>query len=229
MPYVHCMPARVSEMNHALDNIVSGILETPKGPLSFRTRGHIVKATNKIYTACAWKPKKDAYVLIDGQVDGEHILVDHIEDDLFQSLALQPALNVHLDLIAKMLPKHPPATAMLRVWRAGGEHYRIRFAQPASRKEGRGGVIDEIIHAACSSDGKWYLWSVAKIGGAVIAKGIDGPLLPILARASGSDLLSGETEREREKRQNDEERIKIEAERQKAQEEEKRSFDDCPF
>ncbi len=228
MPYVHCMPARVSEMNHALDNIVSGVLETPKGPLNFKTRGHIVKATNKIYTACAWKPRKDAYVLIDGQVDGEDILVDHIEDDLFQSLGLEPALNVHLDIIAKMLPKHPPATATMRVWRAGGDHYRIRFAHPASRKEGRGSVLDEIVHAAYSSDGQWYLWSIAKIGGAVVAKGIDGPLLPILARASGSDLLSGETEREREKRRNDEERLKIEADRQKVQEEAP-AFDDCPF
>ncbi len=224
MAYVHCMPALVAVLRHRLDNVVEGTLRTPQGDIEFITRGHIVKATNRIYRNAAWKPKAGDLVLVDGDLTQASIIIDHIEPDRMAH-ADGSAANPHLDAIAALLPKHPPASKDLRVYRAR-EPTRIRFCATASRRTARGGVQDEIVHAAHDAEG-WRIWSVAKDGGAPTAKGIDPAILPILARAAGSGLLTGETEREAERRREIEEREAIHAQRSAAPE--PPPFDDCPF
>lgn len=225
MAYVHCMPARVIEMRHGLDNIVQGRLRTARGDLDFRTRGHIVKATNKIYRYCAWKPSAGDDVLVDGDLSGETILIDHIEQDL-HARAAEGAANPHLDIIACRLPTHPPATKTLRVCR-DSDPVRLRFADCASRRDTRGRIQDEIIHASYS-EGHWSIWTVTRDGGRLSSSGIDATVLPILARAAGLDLIAGETAREEAERL---ERNEIEAARQAraAAAAAPPPFDDCPF
>lgn len=221
MGYVHCMPARVVTLSHALDNIVSGTLRTDEGDIPFKTRMHIVKATNKLYRNCPWKPSAGDEVLVDGDIGLECMMVDHIEKDHLPR-ANGGASSPHLDHIAGLLPKHPSASKTLRVWRRS-EPIRIRFAATASRRDRRGIVQDEIIHAV-HDNGEWSLWTVAKDGGAVVATGIDEAILPILARAAGCDLISGETEREKNVRIEEEERRAC---RKPAYE--PPPFDDVPF
>ena len=224
MAYVHCMPALVAVLRHRLDNVVEGTLRTATGDVEFVTRGHIVKATNRIYRNAPWKPKAGDLVLVDGDLSGASITVDHIEPDVM-SYANEGAANPHLDAIAALLPKHPPASKDLRVCRTQ-DPIRIRFCAAASRRTARGAIQDEIVHAAYDAAG-WRIWSVAKDGGRPTAKGIDPSILPILARAAGAGLLTGETERERHDRAEIEEREAIRAQRTAAPE--PPPFDDCPF
>lgn len=225
MAYVHCMPALVTMLRHGLDNIVSGTLRTTRGDLSFSTRTHIVKATNKIYRSCAWKPAAGDRVLVDGDIVGNAIIVDHLERDLGAAMD-GGAASPHLNTIAAILPKHPPASKTMRVWR-DEMPFRIRFAATASRKDRRGKLQDEIVHASYD-DGRWAIWSVYKDGGELAASGMDGAIMQILARAAGADLLVGETERERSERVEREEVLAArEARRPPTRTE--LPFDDCPF
>lgn len=225
MAYVHCMPARVIELRHGLDNIVKGVLRSAKGDLSFSTRGHIVKATNKIYRACPWKPSAGDMVLVDGEITLDAMVIDHIEQDLYAE-PVDGACSPHLDTIAEMLPRHPPATKTLRVCR-DGDPVRIRFVATASRADARGKIRDEVVHAAWTA-GKWALWTVTKDGGRLVSSGIDGAVLPIIARAAGLDMIAGETERERADRIERDEVAKAREQREAAAAA-PLPFDDCPF
>lgn len=227
MAYVHCMPCLVTRLNHGMDNIVTGTLRTPRGDLEFRTRTHIVKATNKIYRSAPWKPSAGDRVLVDGDASGAAIVVDHIEPD-HGAAADGNSASPHLDAIAALLPRHPPASATLRVFR-DVMPIRLRFVPTASRRDKRGQVRDEIVHAMYD-EGRWSVWSVAKDGGGLAASGIDGHILTILARCAGSSLLTGETERERSERI---ERDEIDASKAKRNAHlapaEPPPFEDCPF
>ena len=220
MAYVHCMPARVVILRHGLDNVVSGTLRTHDGEFEFKTRGHIVKATNKIYRNCAWKPSAGDDVLIDAEIGSKLITVDHIERDLGAKTETD-SKNPHLDIIAGLLPKHPPATKTLRVWRKGGP-IRVRFAEFASRIDRRDQLQDEVIHAIYEDD-RWTLWTVTQQGGNLSTSGIDAVVLPILARASGMDLISGETEREKRQAEKEPLTTTVAAPANTA------PFEDCPF
>lgn len=195
MGYIHCTPAKIMVLRHALDNVVSGTLRTCHGDVEFRTRGHVVKATNKVYRGTEWKPRAGAAVLVDGELTPGAILVDHIEADHIGH-AHGAAVSPHLDAIALTLPKHPPASATLRVHRAS-EPIRLRFAKPASRRDARGKLADEIVHAAYdAANDEWALWTVDRATGNPVARGVDAPTLVILAREAGCDLIAGETARE---------------------------------
>lgn len=226
MAYVHCMPCLVTRLHHGMDNIVTGTLRTTRGDLEFRTRGHIVKATNKIYRSNPWKPAAGLHVLVDGDVSGGAIVVDHIEAD-HGAAADGGSASPHLDAIAALLPRHPPASATLRVCR-DVMPYRLRFVPVASRRDRRGQISDEIVHASYD-DGRWSVWSVAKEGGELASSGIDGPILTILARCAGADLIGGETEREREDRMEREEVFASREARLAAAQPSPPPFDDCPF
>lgn len=193
MAYVHCMPARIISLKHGLDNIVTGQIETCHGNKSFTTRGHIVKATNKVYRVCQWKPSAGQNVLIDAEITGDHVLVDHIEID-YSPDVLEVSDSQYLNMIAQMLPKHPPASKTVRLWRTS-EPYRIRFALPASRQITPRTIQEEIVHAVYDK-GLWKIWTVKRDGGHLATKGIDQAVMPIIARAAGCELLSGETEKE---------------------------------
>ena len=226
MAYVHCMPARVIELRHGLDNVVQGVLRTPGGDLAFRTRGHIVKATNKIYRSCPWKPAAGEHVLVDGDVSKDAVLVDHIERDLHAEAA-DGAANPHLDAIAALVPTHPPASKTLRVHRTC-EPVRIRFVETASRRDARGRIQDEVVHASLA-DGHWTIWTVARDGGRLASSGIDAAVLPIIARAAGMGLIGGETVREQADRIERNEVEEARRLRERAAAVEAPPFDDCPF
>lgn len=226
MAYVHCMPVRVKTMRHGLDNIVSGTFETCDGDIEFSTRKHIVKATNKIYRGNAWKPSAGTLALVDGDLQGAMILVDHIEVD-HGAATSDGAANPHLDVIAAMIPRHPPASATLRVWR-GANPARIRLVALASRMDRRGLISEELVHGSYDSvSNRWSLWSVTRDGATLSGTGVDAAILPMLARAAGSGLLMGETEKERFER--------IEAEEIQASKDSRMAptskppSDDCPF
>jgi len=223
MGYVHCVPARVLRMSHGLDNIVSGIVDVDGREIGFTTRGHIVKAVNKVYRGSAWKPSAGARVLLDGEMRADDLLVDHVEADEHDAGA-PFSFSPHLDEIAALLPTHPPASKTLRVWR-GESGTRVRFADIASRRDARGRVVEEIIHGRHCEDG-WHLWRVGREGGRRVGEGIDAAVLTILARASGRGMLAGETAAEEDRRQQAEIR---EAARNRIAEAALPPDDDCPF
>lgn len=223
MGYVHCMPALVVQMSHGLDNVVGGMVDVDGRRMAFRTRGHIVKAVNKIYRGNPWKPSAGARVLLDGELRGDDLLVDHVEADAHDGTAAF-AFSPHLDAIAELLPTHPPATKTLRVWR-GETGTRIRFADIASRRDQRGRVVEEILHANHATEG-WHLWRIARDGGSHVGTGIDAAVLTILARAAGRGSLTGETAAEEDRRQQAEMR---EAALARVPERAPPPDDDCPF
>lgn len=223
MGYVHCMPALCVQMSHGLDNIVTGVIDVSGRRLEFRTRGHIVKAVNKLYRSNAWKPSGGARMLIDGDLGKDSIVVDHIEVDAHDN-GEDHVSSPHLDTIAAMLPTHPPATKTLRVWR-GEEGTRVRFADIVSRRDARGRVIEEVLHGHYDPEG-WRLWRIAREGGQRTGSGIDMPVMTILARAAGCSLLTGETAAEEDRRQQTEMR---EAARLKLEQCNLPPDDDCPF
>jgi hypothetical protein len=225
MAYVHCMPARVTELRHGLDNLVQGVLRTARGDISFKTRGHIVKATNKIYRGCPWKPAAGQDVLVDGDLVGDAIIVDHIEQDLYAEPA-EGASSPHLESIGAMLPRHPPASKTLRVCR-DGDPVRIRFVAMASKADSRGRITDEVVHAAWT-EGRWAIWTVARDGGGLASSGINAAVLPIIARAAGLDMIAGETDREKAERIERDE-VAIAREARQAAAAAPPPFDDCPF
>ena len=185
MAYVHCMPARIILMRHGLDNVVSGTLRTPDDEMVFRTRGHIVKATNRIYRGTAWKPQAGADVLVDGDLTATGLIVDHIEPDLIGGDRCD---DQHLEEIAKFLPSHPPASATLRVWRASAP-YRLRFAKPITGEGRKNTPRPGILHAAYDPDGAaWRAWTTAQEGGELVQRGIDLHALSAIAAEVGIDI-----------------------------------------
>lgn len=165
MAYAVCVAARIEEMSHALDNIVSGTVSHDGIQTPFRTRGHIVKATNKIYQANPWKPSKGDRVLIDGdfQKDGT-LIVDHIEKDWVEAAG---AVDVPmLAKIAERLPSMQEMTSGLRHRKpkVPGEPTRLRWVKPFTVLHDRCERSDAVLHAVLDEDG-WYLWGIEKTTG----------------------------------------------------------------
>lgn len=228
MAYVHCVSAHIVEMTHGMDNVVEGVLDIDGATTGFRTRGHIVKAVNRLYRGSSWKPSKGASVLLDGEMAADLLLVDHIEPARVAADA-PIASSPHLDTIATMIPGHPPATKTLRVWRGVGST-RVRFADMVSRIDARGRLVEEILHAALHPDG-WRLALIARQGAMPCDTRIDVPVLTILARAAGCPLLVGETAAEADRRRQDELRQDAGARREddRLRKADPPPFDDCPF
>lgn len=227
MGYVHCMPARVLAMTHGLDNVISGTLETEAGEMRFRTRGHIVKAVNKHYRSSPWKPRRGDQVTIDGDVGTDGVVVDHIEPEPVPAGA--PASHhPHLEAIAA-ITACPGASKTLRRHR-GSTETRVRFAAYASRRDGRGRVAEEIVHAIHRhDDDSWHVISRRRADGTLATVGIDAEITVILARAAGRELLAGETAVEVDRRQQDDLRRAAVDPRPVATTPLPPPFDDCPF
>jgi hypothetical protein len=149
-------------MKHGLDNIVSGVFQTPLGERSFITRKHIIKTTNKIYRNCPWKPAVGSKVLIDGDMDSVSILVDHIEKDhLLEGFQLSDA-ELAAEIIMKS-NKLPSATKTSKLFK-DGKNIRIRLVEPYLKILPNGKREDQIIHLVIN-DKKITVYTTAKIGG----------------------------------------------------------------
>lgn len=187
MAYVHCMPARVVQMRHGLDNVVSGVLRTHDDEFPFRTRGHVVKAANRVYRNVTWKPSAGDDVLVDGDVLSAGMVVDHVEPDLLDG---EICRHEHLDALALLLPTHPVASATLRVWRAGTPH-RLRFAKAITGEGKRGVRRPGILHAAFDPEtGEWRVWTVVHEGGQIATRGVDQHALPAIAAEVGHEIAA---------------------------------------
>lgn len=162
MAYVYCMPATIITMKHGLDNIVSGVFQTPLGERSFITRKHIIKTTNKIYRNCPWKPAVGSKVLIDGDMDGVSVLVDHIEKDhLLEGFQLSNT-GLATEIIMKS-SKIPPATKTAKLFR-DGRNIRMRLAEPYLKLLPNGKREEQIVHLVLN-DIKLTAYVTSRIGG----------------------------------------------------------------
>lgn len=187
MAYVHCVPARVVQMRHGLDNVVTGVLRTHDDEFPFRTRGHVVKATNRIYRNCSWKPSAGTDVLVDGDVLAAGMVVDHVEPDLMDGDACG---HEHLDALALLLPTHPVASATLRVCRTGAP-FRLRFAKAITGEGKRGVRRPGILHASFDPEGAlWRVWTVAQDGAVLAGRGLDQHALPAIAAEIGVEIAA---------------------------------------
>jgi hypothetical protein len=149
-------------MKHGLDNIVSGLIQTPLGERSFITRKHIVKTTNKIYRNCPWKPAINSKVLIDGDMDSVSVLIDHIEKDhLLEGFQLSDA-ELAAEIIMKT-NKLPPATKTSKLFK-DDRNIRIRLVEPYLKILPNGKREEQMIHLVIN-DKKIIVYTTAKIGG----------------------------------------------------------------
>jgi hypothetical protein len=176
------MPATIITMKHGLDNIVSGVFQTPLGERAFITRKHIIKTTNKIYRNCPWKPAVGSKVLIDGDMDSVSVLVDHIEKDhLLEGFQLSDAYPVtEIIMISKKLP---PATKTAKLFREG-RNIRVRLVEPYLKFLPNGKREEQFVHLVIN-DMKLTIYVTSKIGGVPIVKIDQGQIASEIAKALG--------------------------------------------
>jgi len=182
MPYVYCMPATITEFNHALDNRVSGRLEVEGRDVAFTSRKHIVLATNRHYSKCAWKPRLGSVVLIDGELGRDSMLVDHIEADLMMDEHVDDPM---LDQISATLGAIPNATKTLRHWKplVAGSMFRFRWAGEVAKGPGLDADRSGVLHGAYDpSTGLWSAWCVDGSTGRLAARGLPSSARRLMAR-----------------------------------------------
>lgn len=182
MPYVYCMPATITEFNHALDNRVSGRLEVEGREIGFSSRKHVVLATNRHYSKCAWKPKLGSIVLIDGELGRDSVLVDHIEADMIVDEHVQDPI---LDQIAGTLGAISNATKTLRHWKpqVAGSPVRFRWAGEVGKCQGLDADRAGVLHASFDpTTGLWSAWCVDATTGRLAARGLPSGARRLVAR-----------------------------------------------
>jgi hypothetical protein len=216
MAYIHCISGQIIEFKHNLDNTIEGKFSTSLGEISFKSRGHVVKTTNKIYQNNAWKPAMGLNVLFDGDLVGDFLILDHVEIDQEDKIN-KKIKNKYTDVLLGKMKTLPVATKEIRY---NSRDNRFRFAEAVSRQDHRGNMSEEILHAAYSDDG-WKFWTVTKKGGKISATSLDDESEIILARAVGLGSEKGLTVKEAQ----EEERKKRTAIKAKVVV----PFDDCPF
>jgi hypothetical protein len=204
------MPATITEFNHALDNRVSGRLEVEGREIAFSSRKHVVLATNRHYSKCAWKPKLGSHVLIDGDLGKDAVLVDHIEADLMVDEYVRDPV---LDQISSTLGAIPNATKTLRHWKpiVAGAPVRFRWAGEIGRAAG----IDadrSLLHGTFDPEtGRWSTWCIDGVSGCLAARG-----LPPAAQRLVSRTFIGPEEKKRPEPRHRTVRTPV-------------PIDDCPF
>ena len=182
MPYVYCVPATITEFVHGLDNKVVGKIDVEGRELEFATRKHVVLATNRHYSKCAWKPRLGSSVLIDGDLGKGMMLVDHIEADLMADL---PVRDPMLAEIATKFAAMPNATKTLRHWKPSAPDAPARFRWVGEIPRGPDLDVEQsgILHAAYDpSTDAWNAWCVDSTTGRLAATGLPVGAVRLLAR-----------------------------------------------
>lgn len=182
MPYVYCMPATITEFNHALDNRISGRLEVEGREIAFSSRKHVVLATTRHYAKCPWKPRLGSTVLIDGDLGRDSMLVDHIEADLQVDEHVQDPI---LDQISATLGAISNATKTLRHWKpqVAGSPIRFRWAGEVGKGPGLDAERAGVLHAVLDPrTGLWSAWCVDATTGRLAARGLPSGARRLVAR-----------------------------------------------
>lgn len=154
MAYQACVRARLVRHSHTRDNTIEGELEADGVTFSYESRGHIVKAVNRLYRSVSWKPKEGDEVLIDGDFVRGHAVIDHIEPWSPQDYS---PLHRHTELIERlraMLPSFPELGKALRhrAHNDNGDEVRvIRWQNPAKSWIGRA-ELPAIVSAIIAND-----------------------------------------------------------------------------
>lgn len=216
MAYVHCVSGEITEFKHNLDNTIEGKISTTRGDFFFKSRGHVVKTTNKIYQNNAWKPSRGAKVLFDGDINTNYLIIDHIELDHLSKIN-KTIINDYTDILLSMMKSLPVATKDIRY---NPVDKRFRFTGVVAKKDSKGAITEEILHGSLSEDG-WRFWTTTKKGGKISATCLDDESEIILARAVGLGSEKSKTAKEIQ----EEEKMK----RKSLKVEVAAPFDDCPF
>lgn len=173
MAYAYCIPARITEYSHPLNNRVSGMIALEGRLLTFATRKHIVQATNKIYAKSPWKPKVGSTVLIDGEMGATHVVVDHIEPDLCTDMPCEHEL---LDRLVPKLDRMPTATKHLRHWKPDDREdgrYRLRWNELVPKDPSFDVDRGAVLHAIRDSlFDEWRVWLTDADSGRVVRIGL---------------------------------------------------------
>jgi len=179
------MRARIVRHVHARDNIISGTAEIDGKSYTYSSRGHIAKAVNRLYREVSWKPQEGDEIVIDGEVTGECLIIDHLEP--WDPGRFNP-LDRHQDLQERLLaklPKMPSVGKHLRHSSHSDEGIQVsylRWTAPVETQIGRKKV--PVIVSAIAAEGELRFAFLAQHGASRVAAN-QVPFLPVLAESLG--------------------------------------------
>lgn len=190
MAYAVCMRARVLKLEHWRDNSLTGTLDIQGTEHEFKTRGHIAKAINAQYRDVSWKPQEDEEVILDGDVSGNRVIIDHLEPWRPQDFKV---LDRHEDLQRRFIAEVENMPTMTKTMRQdihddNGTQVRvIRWMKPAQASQGRSMMAT--IVSAIIAEGEMRFAMRNRSGGAMLP--FDKvAVLPLLAGGLGIPFLT---------------------------------------
>lgn len=195
MAYASCVRARVLSKEHWRDNTLTGILSIDGVEHQFKTRGHVAKAVNSQFRDVDWKPSDGEEVIIDGDVSGGRVVVDHIEPWRPQEYEL---LGRHGDIVERAIAEIERAPEMSKLLRHrqheddGADVRIVRWMRHARARDGR--KERTAIVSAIVADGEMRFCCRYREGGARVPAN-DVAVLPLLAAAAGIPTAAVETAR----------------------------------
>lgn len=154
MAYQACVRAKLVRHTHTRDNTIEGELEADGHRFTYESRGHIVKAVNRLYRSVNWKPSEGDEVLIDGDFVRGHAVIDHIEAWAPQDYS---SLDRHTELVERLrasLPAFPELGKALRhhAHNDNGDEVRvIRWQNPTRGWIGRA-ELPAVVSAIIAND-----------------------------------------------------------------------------
>ena len=190
MAYAVCMRARVLNLEHWRDNSLTGTLEIQGSEYEFKTRGHIAKAINAQYRDVSWKPQGGDEVILDGDVSGSRVIMDHVEPWRPQDFRV---LERHEDLQRRFVTEAPRLPTMTKIMRQdvhddGGTEIRvIRWMKAAQAIQGRR-MMATIVSAIIAEDEMRF--AMRNRSGAAMLPFDKVAVLPLLAGGLGIPFLT---------------------------------------
>ncbi len=185
MAYQVCMRALVVRHQHNRDNSVEGTINVQGQQITYKSRGHIAKAVNRIYRNVSWKPAEGEEVIIDGDLNGKHIIVDHIEPWRPREFVI---IDRYKDFQAKLLERLKIIPEMGPILRQslhddeGTQVRYVRWAKPVKAREGRKTLPAIITAIEAEGDMRFALRS--QVTGKILPQQ-DVAILPLIANTLG--------------------------------------------